>query len=189
MRCYLSRRDLLCLLLIKAVDDVGQIFCGFHQGFEAVGKVLGAQIRSTSLKFDGCVLNISSRVAYFTARVLCGAGVSIFHCWPPSVGQAVRTLLRGNSSTVRHRSERHIGSPLRLSYGTGFFRKNHTYSVCCVRVACWIAAGIGLARLTAHNADLGAGDLQAAPTSTTPCWTWARGGVVRHVPLFQGAGS
>lgn len=189
MRCYLSRRDLLCLLLIKAVDDVGQIFCGFHQGFKAVGKVLGAQIRSTSLKFDGCVLNISSRVAYFTARVLCGASVSIFHCWPPSVGQAVRTLRTGDCLTARDRLERHTGWLLRLSYGAGFFRKNYSYSVHRLRLVRWIAAGSSGMYPAGCDTDLGAGDLQAAPTSTTPCWTWARGGVVRHVPLFLGAGS
>lgn len=56
------------------------------------------------------------------------------------------------------------------------------------RVACATAAGFG-ALLADDNTDRGAGDLQAAPTSTTPCWTWARGGVVRHVPLFRGGGS
>lgn len=183
------RRGLLRLLLIQPIDDVGQIFCGFHQGFEAVGKVLGAQIRSTTLKFDGCVLNISSRVAYFTARVLCGAGVSIFHCWPPSVGQAARALRTGDCLTARDRLERHTGWRLRLSYGAGFFRKNYSYSVHRLRLARWIAAGSSGMYPAGCDTDLGAGDLQAAPTSTTPCWTWARGGVVRHVPLFRGAGS
>lgn len=56
------------------------------------------------------------------------------------------------------------------------------------RVACATAAGSG-ALLADDNTDRGAGDLRAAPTSTTPCWTWARGGFVRHVPLFRGGGS
>ncbi|WP_417794609.1 hypothetical protein [Terasakiella pusilla] len=189
MRNHTSRRDLLCLLLIQAIDYVGQIFGSFHQRFKAVGKVLRALFCSAPQKFDGGVLHISSCVAYFTACFLCIAGVSIFHCWPPSVGQAARALRTGDCLTARDRLERHTGWLLRLSYGAGFFRKNYSYSVHRLRLARWIAAGSSGMYPAGCDTDLGAGDLQAAPTSTTPCWTWARGGVVRHVPLFRGAGS